>query len=251
MSALAKLIGLRWADHRSAMFRWGEVSTGWGLAFALCKFEEHWSIHLHLIYVNIFISLWRPKVEPKEIMESWGLSIPFDPGYGMFAAVHLNWGDKCKIVHMPWAWEFYRHSVLGEDGRHWIHELAQFRVPRDSVPIGYPPKSDKWFFFSQDVPHWSKELPYRYVLRDGTVQERTATISVSEMEWRWRWFMWLAWPRKVRRSIEVAFSDEVGERTGSWKGGCTGCGYEMRRGAFRDETPGECLQRMEQERKFA
>jgi hypothetical protein len=33
----------------------------------------HWSLRLHLIYVNIFITLRRPKVEPKEMMETYGL----------------------------------------------------------------------------------------------------------------------------------------------------------------------------------
>jgi len=28
--------------------------------------------------------------------------------------------------------------------------------------------------------------------------------------------------------IDVQFSDEVGERSGSWKGGTIGCAYEMR-----------------------
>jgi len=44
----------------------------------------------------------------------------------------------------------------------------------------------------------------------------------------------------------VKFSDEVGERTGSWKGGVIGTGSEMRPG----ESPEQCLRRMERERKF-
>src|ERR1700722_11616953 len=88
--------------------------------------------------------------------------------------------------------------------------------------------------------------PYRYVCRDGKIQDDiTATISVGEMEWRWRALRWLPWFGKVRRSIEVQFNNEVGERRGSWKGGCTGCGYEMR----RDETPVECLRRMQRDRR--
>jgi hypothetical protein len=50
----------------------------------------------------------------------------------------------------------------------------------------------------------------------------------------------------VRTSIEVGFDDEVGERTGSWKGGTIGCGYDM----LPDESAVQCLRRMERERKF-
>jgi hypothetical protein len=44
----------------------------------------------------------------------------------------------------------------------------------------------------------------------------------------------------------IEFNDEVGERTGSWKGGTLGCGYNL----LPNETPLECLRRMEKERKF-
>jgi hypothetical protein len=44
----------------------------------------------------------------------------------------------------------------------------------------------------------------------------------------------------------VVFSAEVGERSGSWKGGCIGCGYDL----LPDELPEECLRRMERDRKF-
>lgn len=87
--------------------------------------------------------------------------------------------------------------------------------------------------------------PYTYVLKSGTIQRREARVFVDRMTWRARW-----WPlipiRKVRTSISINFSEEVGERTGSWKGGCTGCGYDM----LPDETPLMCLRRMERERKF-
>lgn len=84
---------------------------------------------------------------------------------------------------------------------------------------------------------------YTYTLESGEVQHRTATIVADEREWRRAFW----WPRKmVRRSIDVTFNDEVGERTGSWKGGTIGCGYEL----LPNETPLACLRRMERERKF-
>lgn len=49
-----------------------------------------------------------------------------------------------------------------------------------------------------------------------------------------------------RRVIEIEFDGEVGERTGSWKGGTIGCSYKMQ----EDKTIEQCLRRMERERKF-
>ena len=46
--------------------------------------------------------------------------------------------------------------------------------------------------------------------------------------------------------MSVNFSDEVGERSGSWKGGTLGCGYDL----LKNETMEQCLRRMEKERKF-
>jgi hypothetical protein len=94
---------------------------------------------------------------------------------------------------------------------------------------------------------WQETYPYHYCLSNWTVQERTATICVEEREWRWRIFKYvLPWPRKVHRYIEIEFNEEVGDRTGSWKGGTVGCSYSLR----PDETPLECLRRMERERRF-
>jgi len=89
-------------------------------------------------------------------------------------------------------------------------------------------------------------FPYRYTLKNGTIQDRTATVYVERRAWRPLCLKWTSLFEKERISIDVEFSDEVGERTGTWKGGTVGCGYEMLPG----ETPEQCLRRMERERKF-
>jgi hypothetical protein len=110
--------------------------------------------------------------------------------------------DPVITINMPWQWKHQEHVILSEPETH----------------------------------------PYTYILKNGTVQERTATIQVESRTWTRRWIPW----RKVSRYIDVRFSDEVGERSGSWKGGCIGCSYDLKDG----ETPLECLRRMERERKF-
>jgi hypothetical protein len=83
---------------------------------------------------------------------------------------------------------------------------------------------------------------YTYVLKSGEVQERMATVKAESRLWTRPWF-----PHKFfKKSIYIEFDEEVGERSGSWKGGCTGCSYDMKDG----ETPLQTLRRMELERKF-
>lgn len=109
---------------------------------------------------------------------------------------------KTKAIYMPWHWDHKKHEILTQPETH----------------------------------------PYKYTLKNGTVQERTATIYVETRLWTRYWLPW----RLFRKSIDVQFDKEVGERSGSWKGGCYGCGYDMKSG----ETPLQTLRRMEIERKF-
>jgi hypothetical protein len=127
--------------------------------------------------------------------------------------------------HAPWTWEHVRHTYLNADGS--VHHDAgrqEYQAPAET----------------------KAQYSYRYVLKNGTAQDRVATVNGDEREWRWRWFKWSPWPRKIRRSIDVSFNDEVGERTGSWKGGTVGCGYDWLHG----ETQEQALRRMERERTF-
>lgn len=143
----------------------------------------------------------------------------------------MNGGNKWWTMYMPWQLSWVRSSILLKDGT-WEHEGRK---------NGKNFWQDKW-----EKVRWKEIHPYTYTLKSGEVQNRLASIYVEEMEWRWHWFKWSTFPRKIRKSIKVEFNDEVGERTGSWKGGCLGCGYDLR----PNETPFECLKRMEKERSF-
>lgn len=103
-----------------------------------------------------------------------------------------------------------------------------------------------WSWRHVDAEHKVLTKPethdYFYRLRDGYSQHRRATIHVETRTWVRPWFPW----RRTRNTIEVRFDLEVGEKSGSWKGGCLGCEYEMKPG----ETPVQTLRRMERERFF-
>lgn len=187
----------------------------------------------------------------------WGqfyISIPFirskydecdPPEYGFyFYSVDGFWPDsfvwcwsrKNYFFNMPWHQEWVRTSRLLKDGN-WLHETAKGRKK------GTNPD---WSSYETEKLIWKEEHPYTYKLKNGTIQNRTATIKVYEREWRPDWFRWTNFFSQVDRSIDVEFDKEVGERSGSWKGGVLGCSWSM----LPHETPLESLRRMESVRIF-
>lgn len=228
---LLRLIGAKFREDRGWRFSWGEWTRRWGLALELINWGEDgdWSVKVLPVCGAAYIKLpFLPQREPQDTMDSWGFSWNWDAdNHG--ADIHLNWGARCRIVHLPWDRVHVRSDMLCDDG-----------IWRKAI--------GSWEWKEGDPVKAVEKYPYRYVCRNGTVQDDIeATISVGEMEWRWRALRWWPfWPRLVRRTIDIEFSAEVGERRGSWKGGCTGCSYQMR----RDETPHECLRRMQHDRRF-
>lgn len=216
-----RLMGCWGIQESCYRFRWGEFSPGWGFALKYSVYHEQAHVHIHLLWGSLFVKA--PMViKQRPGTEDWNASY----GFSLFGrSAHLNWRDRCKVVWFPWDWKHVRHTYLNQDGsEHHDARLREYSAPDET----------------------KSRHAYRYTLRNGTVQDRFATINGEEREWRWRWLTALPWPRKVRRDINIEFSDEVGERTGSWKGGTIGCGYEWRHG----ETQEQALRRMERERKF-
>lgn len=242
---------------------WSRVAvSAWSGSVALCKFGNdddttgRWVLHLFCLWVTLGQSRTPPK---DEMLDRWGWS--FCDG------LHLSWGHRRKIVHYPWAGEWVRTEWMMADGAtfvvveqagrwpHWVsgyHRLyhradGSLTPPRPYVKGRVRDWCDD-HTPTTGAPRYTGEFPYTYVLRSGEVQHRTATVTVERMTWCWRlfWRLGVWFPKRVRTSIWVKFSDEVGERTGSWKGGTVGCGYDIRPG----ETPEQALRRMEADRKF-
>lgn len=186
------------------------------------------------------------------IWGQWYIHIPFikskydecdPPTYGFYFYSTYDWFPtsfvwcwkrKTYYFSMPWELDWVRTSYLRKDGE-WEHESKKYgrnKSFEDNAQWG-------------DIL-WSETHPYTYTLKSGEVQERTAKIKVVEREWRPRWFKWTSLFKLARKTIDIEFNDEVGERVGEWKGGTLGCGYYIING----ETPLECLKRMEKERKF-
>jgi hypothetical protein len=190
------------------------------LCVRLCLFEEQFCLSLFGFLIALpFLDRWHR--HPHEMMEAWGFY--FDEHDWSFV---WCWGDwSCRKYH-PLRMQHHSWHVLRPDGT-WAKRVQSYEK-------GEPDGRREWV------------LPYHYKLRSGEVQERMATVFVERGEWRRRWIGWLPMFRKIRQSIKVCFNDEVGESTGSWKGGCIGCGYDMKPG----ETAEQTLRRMERERTF-
>ncbi len=185
------------------------------------------------------------KVEKKETVDEFEKRIKDIqgqmPSYGFsvhgrdLGGIHLNWGEKYSIIHLPWEWNFYKRweqVKLYNWNKDIPQEYAWIEVPQYGYDHGKI--ADKYQSY------------YNYNLSNGELQTVIATYYVSKMEWRWRWLPFLPWPNLTKVSISVNFSDEVGERSGSWKGGVTGCGHEMKKGESAEDT----LRRMEKEVKL-
>ncbi len=193
--------------------------------------HEHRRVWVHLcpvLFTLAFSFPWRGKVPPDDGQCSgpqYGFAFR-DTTFWVYTGKSTSSKHAWVTVDLPWAFAHVRHTWLNPDGS----------VNRDAAGVGdYTPPDETRFRY-----------PYTYTRRNGEVQRRTATVNGEEREWRLRYAPWLPWPRKRQRSINVSFDDEVGERSGSWKGGTTGCDWDWRRG----ESLEGALRRMEREREL-
>jgi hypothetical protein len=148
---------------------------------------------------------------------------------------NFDGGAKWKTIEMPWSLTWVRTSTSMNWGG-WYHENSK---NRKSLKVPYSVGSDEWL----KETRWQETHEFTDKF-DNTIVH--ATIHVKEREWRPIWFKWTKLFAHKRKCLEVEFNQEVGRGKGGWKGGTIGCGYEMK----GNETPLECLRRMEKERDF-
>lgn len=154
-------------------------------------------------------------------------------GAGNFAG-----GRKWKTITMPWDMTWVRTSILLKD-ENWFHETKNNRRFWGEDIEGKIIGSYNWL----NKNKWKETYPYVDSYDNVVVN---ATISVDEREWRPLGLKWTKLFSRTSKDIDVEFDKEVGKEKGSWKGGTIGCGYKL----LPNETPYECLKRMEKERKF-
>lgn len=143
----------------------------------------------------------------------------------------LNFGARRITVDLPFFYAYHQDvQILHPDTRRVLWSQGGKKV--------YETWDERKAIEAQN----QRTYPYRYICQNGEVQVVQAKVHIERRIWRRKWT-----PLKIiRTSIDIQFSEEVGERRGSWKGGCISCGYPLLRG----ETVEQCLRRMEAERKF-
>ncbi len=205
----------------------------WSLAFEFifdhdAEYGSPWMLHVHFLLLSLFIHFplaWEPSSKREPYMrewQRWGFSQCDD-------SIRFRWNEYVKCWNLPWfSSVFQRHEVRRSDGS-WVPYVGSWEQGKEA---------DGREIFT---------FPYCYVLKRGEAQERIATVYVDRMAWRRKGFEWSRLFETERQYISVEFSGEDGERSGSWKGGCVGCGWEMLPG----ETVEQTLRRMERERVFA
>lgn len=167
------------------------------------------------------LKFWRFSAYTPLGVTRYAVDVNSEPQWSIFASdefgLAFRWGRRGRSFDWPW---------------------TDFTVAYESQ---LPDGSWRSVFDSSAKPY-TETHPYTYRLKSGLIQKRDATVSKRRiiLRRRWGWWKW------VKESIDVNFSDEVGERTGSWKGGTIGCGYDLKSG----ETLLGALRRMEAERKF-
>lgn len=143
-------------------------------------------------------------------------------------------GPKTKLFYMPWSLQWYRTSTLLQSGRRWHHDTYSNRHRSNIGNV---------LGGTDNFKNYQEIHPFVDKYNETTV---LATIGIVEREWRRKWLMWTPLFGLKRKTIEVEFDQEVGRHKGEWKGGTIGCSYEM----IGNETPLECLNRMQIEREF-
>lgn len=226
--------------------------------------REHGQVRWFLGHSEFFAFYWRRKFHWLPEVHSVSMS---DDGDGAHHTLFVRWltfsinltlckstkGDPCDGPSYGWGWQFSDDTFSLNFGRRSLtldipflrayHTDTQIldTVTREVLWRSGKGRYD-WAAREATIKKSSQTLPYRYVCDNGEVQDVDARVHVERWVWRRKWT-----PLKiVKTSMEVQFSEEVGERRGSWKGGCVGCSYYLRPG----ESVEQCLRRMESERRF-
>ena len=151
-------------------------------------------------------------------------------GYDFFQCffgpqTHDSLTTKSWSRHLPWKqWDHVRHSIYTPTGELFYTKLkganfGEFFANKDQCPKAH------------------------FGFEDSDGELIIATCTIEEREWHKGsgLFTWLRlfYSPKVRRSLDLSFSAEVGPEKGSWKGGTTGHGIDM----LQAETPRHAFER--------
>lgn len=237
ISGWLKLLGAWRINQDSIDFKWGYFAPRAGLKFVLNRgtyFDQRYAISFALGWGVFMVYLpFKTKLEEGCDMPRYGFDVHNDT-FWLYKGGDYSEG-QCNNQWIAWHLPFFNYEFDG----HWIkdRDLNWVKMRHRNEPE----LPDSYIFRTNSA--YVETHSYTYILKSGEVQKRTAKCMIEMRKWHRKWFPWL---KRERQAIDIEFSDEVGESSGSWKGGTIGCGYDMLNG----DTIESCLRRMERERKF-
>ncbi|MCA0032731.1 hypothetical protein [Mesorhizobium sp. B263B2A] len=202
--------------------------------------------HTLILALPQVLKPWRRKVEAK----TWDAATIERLGRDWYWDTHeREYGFTCSEGHLsvmlgrqtndssteqrwskflPWTqWRHVRKSFYGINGEH----VATLPNTGKSY-VGDPGRWERERAIEKTTP----TVVFAFDDFDG---ERLSVATMIE-EWEWKfgtgWFKWLSLFRapKIRRSLDLRFSGETGERKGSWKGGTLGHSIDMLPGELHE-----------------
>ncbi len=247
---------LRWGDNDRCFgpFTWaiGDSVPHWALILSSeddggrpCNLRITLGRATLIIRLPAIIRPYRRKVYPKwdaATIERLGRDWYWDVDKREYG-VSLNQGDHFNIMYgrtggacrssteeqrwscfLPWTqWRHIRYTLCGLDGAH----------------VWTEPKHLPWAARSEAREAALESCAtVQFLVRDHDGECIVATTMIEEDEWRLGegWFKWLSAFRrtKMKRSLDIRFSAEVGREKGSWKGGLVGTSIEMLPGELHE-----------------
>lgn len=159
---------------------------------------------------------WYWHIEPREFgftIHDGHLSVSFGR-QSHDSSTEQRWG-----MFLPWTqWRHVRHSFYDLNGNFFAHVPDRDWEARRNLEDACPAR--------------------RFEFLDFDGERITASTRIEEREWRFGEgrFKWLSLFRrpKIRRSLDLKFSAEVGPRKGSWKGGTIRHGCDMQPGELHE-----------------
>lgn len=199
------------SDGRDVELVVGRLGNRW--AFSKDIWSEYTSLHVGCPWLHVYWRIGRGSEPPVgEMSVSWGFTTDGD------GSLFLRWGEWLKIIALnPFHWDGYEAAKLTAYG--------QWDATQDWTDEG---KEILWY--EENHPYTISSIPhYAEHHHEGPrVSIETWEAEAScRVERTIRTRKWLPFLKRVQYYVEFRLNNEVGPRSGSWKGGTIGFSEEL------------------------
>ena len=197
-----------------------------------------WTWYKYLSWPWAWIHTYSAKLLPN------GLEIPSD----------FRREDLLRLPNHRWAWDKEIHAPLRVLKWFWSHFIrwavpTKYKFPKIFYPrslsnLKGSKKADYVPLFQ--IAGQEFTFDYTYKLSNGEAQNRIAKVEIAILAGTPAFLLFIPVSLYVNVRLDITFDGEVGEESGSWKGGVTGTSCTIKRG----ETIEQAFRRFERDRKF-